>query len=63
MGGSIPFLSELGKMYPDTAIYAFGLIGPGANAHAPNECIDLAYAKKLTMSLSFMISAVGGHNK
>lgn len=59
MGGSIPFLAELGKMYPDTFIMALGLIGPKANAHAPNECINLTYAKKLTKALSHLIAEVG----
>lgn len=59
MGGSIPFLSELGKMYPTAVILAFGLIGPNANAHAPNECINLTYAKKLTCALSHLIAEVG----
>lgn len=61
MGGSIPFLSELEKMYPKTSIVALGLIGPGANAHAPNECINLTYAKKLTCALSHAIAACGSN--
>ena len=59
MGGSIPLLGQLEKMYPDTRILGLGLIGPSANAHAPNECINLTYAKKLTCSLSHLIAAVG----
>lgn len=59
MGGSIPFLAELDKMYPSTTILALGLIGPKANAHAPNESINLTYAKKLTKALSHLIGAVG----
>lgn len=59
MGGSIPLLSELEKMYPDAQILGLGLIGPKSNAHAPNECINLDYAKKLTCALSHMIAAVG----
>lgn len=55
MGGSIPFLSELDKMYPEAYIFAIGLIGPKANAHGPNECMNLAFAKKLTCSLSHML--------
>lgn len=58
MGGSIPFLAELDKMYPSTTILALGLIGPKANAHAPNECINLTYAKKLTKALSHLIAEV-----
>ena len=58
MGGSIPFLAELDKMYPDSRILALGLIGPKANAHAPDECINLTYAKKLTKALSHLIAEV-----
>lgn len=58
MGGSIPFLAELDKMYPETFILALGLIGPKANAHAVNECINLTYAKKLTKALSHLIAEV-----
>ena len=58
MGGSIPFLSELGKMYPDTEIVAFGLLGPDSNAHGPNEMLHLDYAKRLTCSLAHIIQSV-----
>ena len=61
MGGSIPFLAELGKMYPETAIYALGVLGPKANAHAPNECINLDYTKRITCALSHLIAHVGAH--
>ena len=59
MGGSIPFLSQLGSLYPKTFIIAFGILGPGANAHAPNENINLAYAKKFTMAVSHLLVEVG----
>lgn len=55
-GGSIPFLNELEGVYPNTAIIAFGVGGPLSNAHAPNEMLDLPYAKKLTCCLSHIIS-------
>jgi len=57
MGGSIPFLSELGDMYPKTEIVAFGLLGPNSNAHGPNEMIHLGYAKKLTLALAHIIQS------
>ena len=56
IGGSIPFLSELEKMYPETQIVALGVLGPHANAHGPNEMINLAYAKRLTCSLAHIIA-------
>jgi hypothetical protein len=30
-GGSIPFLTELGKLYPTTQIIALGAMGPDCN--------------------------------
>jgi acetylornithine deacetylase/succinyl-diaminopimelate desuccinylase-like protein len=60
-GGSIPFLAELCKQYPETQIYAMGVLGPGHNAHGPNENINLAYTKKLTGALSHLIGSVGAH--
>lgn len=59
MGGSIPFLSELEIMFPETQIVAFGLLGPNSNAHGPNEMIHLPYAKKLTCSLAHVIADCG----
>ena len=51
MGGSIPFLCELGNMYPAAVILAFGLIGPYANAHAPNESVQIDHIEMLIESL------------
>jgi acetylornithine deacetylase/succinyl-diaminopimelate desuccinylase-like protein len=59
MGGSIPFLAQLGGLYPNTFIIALGLLGPQSNAHAPDESVNLAYAKKLTAALSHVLVDVG----
>ena len=61
MGGSIPFLSQLGGLYPKTYIIALGLLGPQSNAHAPNESINLVYAKRLTCAMSHILVDVGKH--
>ena len=62
MGGSIPFLSQLGGLYPNTFIVALGLLGPQSNAHAPNESVNLTYAKKLTMCMShILVDVANGH--
>jgi len=55
-GGSIPFLKELENKYPKTQIVAFGVGGPYSNAHAPNEMIEIEYAKKLTCSLAHVLA-------
>jgi len=54
-GGSIPFLKELGDLYPNTQIIALGVGGPNSNSHAPNEMIHLPYTKKMTCSLSHIL--------
>jgi len=59
MGGSIPFLSQLGDLYPNTFIIAMGVLGPKSNAHAQDEMINLDYAKRLTMAISHLIVETG----
>lgn len=61
IGGSIPFLAELEKMYPNTVIVAFGVLGPNANAHGPNEMINLTFTKKLTCSLAHIVQSVANN--
>ena len=61
LGFSIPFLAELGKHYPETGIYALGVLGPRNNAHAPNENLNLDYTKRITCALSHLVASVGAH--
>ena len=56
-GGSIPFLNELEKKYPSAQIIALGVLGPYSFAHAPNEMLEVEYARKLTCSLAYILSS------
>lgn len=47
VGGSIPFMNEFYKVYPKAQFFITGMVGPGASIHAPNECLDIEYGKKL----------------
>ena len=47
-GGSIPFMGMLGARYPNAQFLITGVLGPGSNAHGPNEFLHVDYAKKLT---------------
>lgn len=58
LGASIPFMGMLGQMYPAAQFLITGVLGPKSNAHGPNEFIDIAYAKKLTACIGFIL-AVG----
>jgi acetylornithine deacetylase/succinyl-diaminopimelate desuccinylase-like protein len=61
MGGSIPFLAELGKLYPETAIYGMGAISGDSDIHAPNEKLNLDNTKKFTCTISHIIAKIGAH--
>jgi len=47
-GGSIPFMGMLGERFPDAQFVITGVLGPGSNAHGPNEFLDLPTARRLT---------------
>ena len=55
-GGSIPFMHMLGQRYPDAQFFITGVLGPGSNAHGPNEFLDLPTAKRLTMCVADVIA-------
>jgi acetylornithine deacetylase/succinyl-diaminopimelate desuccinylase-like protein len=40
-GGSIPFMAMLGAAYPKAQFVVTGVLGPGSNAHGPNEFLHL----------------------
>ena len=54
-GGSIPFVNELGDLYPKTQILVMGVGGNDTNPHNPNENIDLDYAKTLLKCISYIL--------
>jgi len=47
-GGTIPFMAMLGDRFPQAEFMITGVLGPGSNAHGPNEFLDLPTARKLT---------------
>jgi acetylornithine deacetylase/succinyl-diaminopimelate desuccinylase-like protein len=56
-GGSIPFMAMLGARYPEAQFFITGVLGPGSNAHGPNEFLDLPTAQKLTLCVADVIAA------
>ncbi|HEV7239429.1 MAG TPA: M20 family metallopeptidase [Thermoanaerobaculia bacterium] len=55
-GGSIPFMGMLGARYPQAQFLITGVLGPGSNAHGPNEFLHIDYAKKLTACVAQVLS-------
>jgi acetylornithine deacetylase/succinyl-diaminopimelate desuccinylase-like protein len=56
-GGSIPFMGMLGHRYPDAQFLLTGVLGPGSNAHGPNEFLHLPTGQRLTASVAMVLEA------
>jgi len=56
-GGSIPFLGWLASRFPDAQILAAGVLGPGSNAHGPNEGLHMPTAERITGALALLFDA------
>jgi acetylornithine deacetylase/succinyl-diaminopimelate desuccinylase-like protein len=59
-GGSIPFMGMLGEKFPNAQFCITGVLGPGSNAHGPNEFLHLPTAKKLTLCVADVLAAHAG---
>ncbi len=55
-GGSIPFMDMLGRNFPHAQFFITGLLGPGSNAHGPNEFMHIPTVKKLTCCVAEVIA-------
>jgi acetylornithine deacetylase/succinyl-diaminopimelate desuccinylase-like protein len=55
-GGSIPFMGMLGARFPQAQFLITGLLGPGSNAHGPNEFLHVPCGKKLTACVSSVLA-------
>jgi acetylornithine deacetylase/succinyl-diaminopimelate desuccinylase-like protein len=59
-GGTIPFMGMLGEKFPSAQFVITGVLGPGSNAHGPNEFLDVAYAEALTRCLASVLDSAAG---
>ncbi|MEA1882145.1 MAG: M20/M25/M40 family metallo-hydrolase [Candidatus Marinimicrobia bacterium] len=59
-GGTIPFMAMLGEKFPEAQFVITGVLGPGSNAHGPNEFIHIPFAKKLSACIGFILNQYPG---
>ncbi len=59
-GGTIPFMGWLAARFPRAQILAAGVLGPGSNAHGPDEGLHLPTAERLTGALAVVLDAHAG---
>jgi acetylornithine deacetylase/succinyl-diaminopimelate desuccinylase-like protein len=55
-GGTIPFMYMLGEKFPKAQFCITGVLGPGSNAHGPNEFLHLPTARKLTLCIADVLA-------
>jgi acetylornithine deacetylase/succinyl-diaminopimelate desuccinylase-like protein len=58
-GGSIPFMGMLGAKFPRAQFLITGLLGPGSNAHGPNEFLHIPTGERLTSCVASVIADHG----
>ncbi len=56
-GGTIPFMGMLGDMFPHAQFVITGVLGPGTNAHGPNEYLHVPTARRLTSCLARLLQS------
>ncbi|MGC4090551.1 MAG: M20/M25/M40 family metallo-hydrolase [Polyangiaceae bacterium] len=56
-GGTIPFMYMLGEKFPTAQFCITGVLGPGSNAHGPNEFLHIPTAEKLTAAVADVLVA------
>jgi acetylornithine deacetylase/succinyl-diaminopimelate desuccinylase-like protein len=57
LGGSIPLMGLLQQQYPAAQFVVTGVLGPGSNAHVPDESLHLDYARKVTETIALVLAA------
>ena len=48
-------MAMLGEKYPEAQFAITGVLGPGSNAHGPNEFLHIPTGKKLTAALALLL--------
>ena len=56
-GGTIPFMGMLGARFPEAQFVITGVLGPGSNAHGPNEFLDIATGQRVTACVAAILDA------
>ncbi len=54
-GGTIPLMGLLAAKFPKAQFVITGVLGPGSNAHGPNEFLHLEMAERLTTATAFIV--------
>ena len=49
-------MAMLGEKFPNAQFVITGVLGPGSNAHGPNEFLHIPFGKKLSACIGFILN-------
>jgi acetylornithine deacetylase/succinyl-diaminopimelate desuccinylase-like protein len=56
VGGSIPFIADLVRVFPDAQILVTGVEDPHSRAHSPNESLHLGVFQKAILTEAVLLA-------
>ena len=57
IGGSIPFMGLLGRLYPAAQFVVTGALGSDSNMHVPDEWLNIGFAMQITEAVAHLLDA------
>lgn len=61
VGGSIPFIADLVRVFPAAQILVTGVEDPDSRAHSPNESLHLGVFKRAVLSEALLLGRLNQH--
>ena len=58
VGGSIPFIADLVRVFPAAQVLVTGVEDPDSRAHSPNESLHLGVFKRAVLSEAFLLGSL-----
>ena len=57
VGGSVPFMGLLGRLYPQAQFVVTGALGADSNMHVPDEWLNIEFAIQVTEAVAHILDA------
>ena len=57
IGGSVPFMGLLGRLYPQAQFVVTGALGTDSNMHVPDEWLNIGFAIQVTEAVAHILDA------
>lgn len=61
VGGSIPFIADLAREFPDAAILVTAVLDPQGSPHSPNESLHLETFEHAILAEALLLARLGDH--